>query len=146
MRLGAAALAALAVVAVSCGGVGERMTYPEFQQAASGICLRYHERLAKLGAPTTLPRIARIARGAQRLGADERDALGQLEPPEEAAAAFDRMLKAFARADALLPRLARAAAKGDARTAQTLARRGRSIVRAANVDAEAIGLADCRRL
>jgi hypothetical protein len=151
MRLGfvlailAATLALVAVLLGSCSGESKRLSYPEFQQTASAICLRYHRRLAKLGAPTSLKKIALIARRAYSLGQNERDVLQDMRPPREAADGFSKMLDGFERADALLPELANAATAGDAAPARRLIRQGRTIVREANVYAQRIGLSDCRR-
>ena len=141
----AAVLACAAVLAGSCGDDGARLSYPEFQQRASAICLRYHRRLARLGAPSTLPRIAKVARGAYRLGRSERTQLAQLRPPKDAADRYARMLGGFARADALLPAVWRAADARKVAAAGTLIRRGRAAVVAANRDAVAVGVSDCRR-
>jgi hypothetical protein len=138
--------AALVVVVEGCRGSGDsRLAYPEFQRRATVICLRYRTDLAKLGAPTTMPRIATVAKGAQRLGAVEQKALRRLDAPEDADASFTRMLDRFGKADALLPQLRRAAAKRDAGTAQALAGQGRVLVAAGNKAAAALGLLDCRR-
>jgi hypothetical protein len=151
MRLGivlallAAILALVAVLLGSCGGDPKPLTYPQFQQQASGACLRYHRGLARLGAPTSLARIGRIAHGATRLGERERTELGQIVPPRDAADGFSQMLDGFARADALLPDLRAFARAGDADAAQRLVRQGRAIVAEANLHALAVGLADCRR-
>jgi hypothetical protein len=147
MRLGtlAAVLACAVVLAGSCGGDGGRLSYPEFQQRASAVCLRYHRRLAQLGAPSTLPKIAKVARGAYRLGRSERTQLAQLRPPEEAVDRYARMLDDLARADALLPSVWRAAEAKKIAVARRLIRRGRATVAAADENAVAIGLSDCRR-
>jgi hypothetical protein len=141
----AAVLALLAVLLGSRSPDRARLTYPAFQRAASAACLRYHRGLSRLGAPTSLGRIGTVARGAQRLGAAERGALGRLAPPPEAAPAFARLLAGLGRADALLPALRRAAEAGDAARARVLVRRGRALVARANLDAVAVGLSDCRR-
>jgi hypothetical protein len=138
--------AALVVALESCGGSDEpRLTYPQLQRQAGAICGRYRRGLAKLGAPSSLPRIARVARGAYRLGAAERKALARLHPPADGQDAFDRLLDRFAKADALLPQLWRAAEKQDAGSAQALAGQGRALVATGNKDAVALGLLDCRR-
>jgi hypothetical protein len=151
MRLGtvlallAAILALVAVLLGSCGGDPKPLSYPQFQQQAIGACLRYHRGLARLGRPTTLKRIGRIARAATQLGEAERKELAEIEPPRDAAKGFAQMLDGFERADALLPELASAATAGDATRARRLIRQGRRIVREANVYAQRIGLSDCRR-
>jgi hypothetical protein len=138
--------ASLVVVIQSCGGSDEpRLTYPQLQRQAGAICQRYRRGLAKLGAPTSLPRIATVARGAYRLGAAERKALAQLRPPADGADAYARMLDRFEKADELLPQLWQAAGKKDAGTAQALAGQGRALVATGNKDAVAVGLLDCRR-
>jgi len=140
-------VALLAVVAAlaGCGGGGNAASYPELQRQAAAICLRYHRGLAKLGAPSTLPRLAKVAQGAHRLGAQERAALERLDPPADARESLARMIDGFRRADALLPSVSRAARAKKIATARTIARRGRAIVKRANRDAVALGLADCRR-
>lgn len=147
MRLAmfAAALALVAAPGLSCGGNGGRLSYPELQQKASAICLGYHRALAKLGPPTTLPKLATVARGAYRLGRSEVRRLSQLRPPEDAAAQYARMLEGFRRADALLPPVWRAAEAKRVAAARTLIRRGRAAVAVADRQAVEIGLADCRR-
>ncbi len=151
MRLGiglallAAVLALVAAVLGSCAGAEKRLTYPAFQGTASTICLRYHQRLGKLGAPSSMRRLARIARGVYRLGGAERGALGELRPPREAAHGYAQLLDRLGAADALLPDLWRAAGRGDTDRARALVRRGRAVVAEANVHARAVGLADCRR-
>jgi hypothetical protein len=151
MRLGfvlavlAAMLALVAVLLGSCGGDPKPLTYPQFQQQASGACLRYHRGLTRLGQPTTLKRIGRIARRATLLGEAERKELAEIEPPRDAADGFSQMVDGFERADALLPDLANAATAGDATRARRLIRQGRTIVAEANRHALSVGLADCRR-
>ena len=151
MRLGtvlaviAGALAVVAVVLASCSGDEKRLTYPQFQTAASSICLRYHRGLQKLGSPSSLPRIGRIARGAYRLGRAERSSLEELRPPRDAAKGFSQFLDELGAADALLPDLWRAAEAKDLGRARTLVRQGRAHVAQANVHARGIGISDCRR-
>jgi hypothetical protein len=139
--------AALVVALQSCGADSDepRLTYPQLQRQAGAICGRYRRGLAKLGAPSSLAKIAVVARGAYRLGAAERKALARLHPPADGQDAFDRLLDRFAKADELLPQLWRAAEKGDAGTAQALAGQGRALVATGNKDAVALGLLDCRR-
>lgn len=140
----AVAAACCAASLAACGG-GESLTYPQFQREATGACLRYHRALAKLGAPSTLPRIVRVAHGAYRLGNVERGELEQLPPPHDARTSFKQMLDGFAQADALLPAVWRAAGKGNVAVAKQLVRQGRALVARANRAALAIGLSDCRR-
>jgi len=142
-----ALVAASLVVAIqSCGGSDEpRLTYPQLQRQAGAICQRYRRGLAKLGAPTSLPRVAVVARGAYRLGAAERKALAKLRPPADGADAYSQLLERFEQADELLPKLWRAAERKDAGTAQALAGQGRALVATGNKDAAAVGLLDCRR-
>jgi hypothetical protein len=144
MRPLAALAAVVAVAAPSCGGSGGT-PYPEFQREASAICLRYRHALARLGPPTTLPRIAKVARAASGLGAEERAALDRLDPPADAKDGFARMVEGFRRADALLPPVRRAAEKKQIGATRALIRRGRAIVVRANRDAIAVGLTGCRR-
>jgi hypothetical protein len=150
MRLAmlAALLALLATLAASCGDGGDggdRLSYPRLQQRAGAVCLRYHRALARLGPPTTLPRIAKVARGADSLGRSERRQLAQLQPPKDADDAYARMIEGFRRADALLPSVRRAAAAKQVGVTRKLIRRGRAAVMAANRDAVAIGLSGCLR-
>ena len=137
-----AAVLLVCLVATSCGG---GTSSSGFERRATAVCQRYHERLARLGRPTTMRKIARIARGAARLGAQERKSLQALEPPDDAAAHYSRMIRGFARADALLPAVRRAAAGRDAARTRRLVRRGRTLVAAANVHADWLRLPDCRR-
>jgi hypothetical protein len=140
-----AALALLGVVALTgCGGDADP-GFRAFQNGANAICLRYHHRLARLGAPTTLAKIARVARGAARLGAQERKALRALAAPDDAVGDFEQMLVGFDRADALFPAGRRAAHRKDAARTRALVERGRAHVAAANVHANELGLTDCRR-
>jgi hypothetical protein len=145
IALAAGTLAVVAVVLASCGGGGKRLSYPQFQTAASSICLRYHRGLQKLGSPSSLPRIGRVARGAYRLGRAERSSLDDLRPPSDAGKGFSQFLDEIGAADALLPALWRAAEARDADRARTLVRQGRAHVAQANVHARAIGISDCRR-
>ena len=138
-------LVAIVALAPACGGGSSSADLLAFRKRANAICLGYHHRLARLGAPTTLPRIARVARGAARLGAQERKALRALDAPDAAAAEFGQMLDGFDRADRLLPGVRRSARRKDATRTLKLVKRGRALVAAANVHANALGLTECRR-
>jgi hypothetical protein len=144
MRAALAIVLAAALVP-ACGGKDDRLSYPEFQAQASAICLRYRRSLAKLGPPTTLPRIAKVAHAAAGLGRTERRRLARLRAPADAADGLARMLDGFGEADALLPAVRRAARRRQVGAARKLLHRGRVTVIAANEEAVRIGLSDCRR-
>jgi hypothetical protein len=143
MRYGAAALAAL-VLAAGCGGSGGT-TFPRFQRAANGICVRYAKAVNALPAARTMSGIATAARRAYSLGARERTELRQLRPPGEAQDGFRVLLARLEQADELLPDVRQAASQGNQKQVRSLVGRGRALTAQANAKAVALGLDDCRR-
>jgi len=138
-------LLALGLTAASCGGGGDRLSYPEFQRTANRICATYQQRLGGAGLPDSPASLARVARHAYDLGRREREALQALRPPEQAADRYARLLDRLKRSDELLPGVWRAAAKGKTQRVRTLATAGRKLIEHADEDAHALGLDDCRR-
>ena len=143
MRYGAAALAALALGA-GCGGSGGT-TFPRFQRAANGICIRYAKVVNGLPAAKTMSGIAKSARRTYSLGARERTELQQLAPPTDAQDDFRRLLAKLEQADELLPDVWHAASQGNQKQVRSLLGQGKAVTSQANAKAAALGLDDCRR-
>lgn len=143
MRYGAAALAALALAA-GCGGSGGT-TFPRFQRAANGICIRYARGVNALPAAKTMSGIAKSARRTYSLGTRERTELQQLDPPKDAQGDFRHLLAKLEQADELLPDVWQAASQGNQKQVRSLLGEGKAVARQANAKAGALGLDDCRR-
>lgn len=145
MRHGAAALAALALVAAGCGGGSGNLSFPDFQREANGICIRYARSVNALPDPRTMSGIAGAARRSYALGRRERTLLHDLDAPKAARPDFGRMLGRLEQADELLPEVWQAASQGDQARVRSLVGRAKPIVAQANTSAFALGLDDCRR-
>ena len=145
MRQGAAALAALALAAAGCGGGSGKVSFPDFQREANGICIRYARSVNALPDPRTMSAIAVAARRSYALGRRERAQLQNVEAPPDARTDFGRMLVRLERADELLPQVWQAASQGSQPRVRALVAQAKPLVAQANTSAVALGLDDCRR-
>jgi hypothetical protein len=87
-------LAALVVVA-GCGGGGSRLSRQEYASKADAICAKYNKQTDKLGTPTGLAALARVADQTLAIVDKALAEFRTLEPPENEQAIVDQWLAQF---------------------------------------------------
>jgi hypothetical protein len=120
MRLAALAIFAASLL-VACGGTdgsGERLSEEEFRQQANAICMEYNERIADLGTPTSPADIPGYVERGIPIIEEGLAKLRELDPPEDMADDYDRMLDETEKAIPAARQLSEAAADEDAEAVQ----------------------------
>jgi hypothetical protein len=144
MRVSAALVGVLILLATGCGGDGEaRLSEREFQTQANAICAKYDKQLKAIGSPTSIEEIPDLVDQALVILDKEIDEISALNPPEELQSDFDKMLAATDRTKAAATDLSEAAKAGDQAAVQKALEEGNAASDDADELAANLGLTDC---
>ena len=137
-------LLALAAVA-GCGGGdgGDRLSRAEFVSRADTICRQYEAKLDALGQPTNVEELRSFADKALPIAKDGREALGELNPPEDLEDTYDAWLDQGDEAIEIVERLRDAADDGDQAEIQRIAQKAERVDAESNRLAEQLGFEQC---
>jgi hypothetical protein len=132
-------------LAVGCGGGddGERLSQAEFVAQADAICQEYEAKLDALGQPQNEDELAEFADKAIPIAKDGRDALGELNPPENQQENYDAWLEQGDRAIEIVEDLRDAAEEGDQAEIQRIAQEADQADQESNRLAEELGFDEC---
>ena len=145
MRLAALAAFSAAVLA-ACGGgdgSGERLSEEEFREQANAICADYNEQIADLGTPTSPADIPDYVERGIPIIEEGIAKLRELNPPEELADDYDRMLDETEKAIPAARQLSEAAADQDAEAVQEAISLGQEADAESDRVARELGLDEC---
>jgi hypothetical protein len=145
MRLAALATLSAAVLA-ACGGgdgSGERLSEEEFREQANAICTDYNEQIAGLGSPTSPEDIPDYVERGIPIIEEGIAELRELNPPEEMADDFDKMLDETEKAIPAARQLSEAAADQDAEAVQEAISLGQEADAESDRIARELGLDEC---
>jgi hypothetical protein len=129
----------LVCLAAGCGGGGKE----KFQQQANAICKRYDAKVTALGAPSSPADIPQYVEKAIPIIQQGLVELRALEPPQELASDYNRMLDETAKAIPAARDLGDAAAKNDAAAVQKALNEGSAANKNADRLATKLGLPEC---
>lgn len=137
-------LAAVAAVLVGCGGGGgsDRLSADEFRQQANAVCDKYDAKITAL-APSSGADVASSVEKVIPLIEQGLAELRALNPPEELADDYDRMLDETAKAIPAARKLADAAANQDTAAMQEALQEGRRASDESDRIATELGLTQC---
>jgi hypothetical protein len=134
-----------AVTVAACGGGGgsDSLSVDEFRQRANAICERYDAKIAAIGSPSSPDEIPEFVDKGIPLIQQGLAELRALNPPEEFAEDYDRMLDLTAQAIPAARDLADAAAKQDAEAVQAALQAGETADEKSDQVATELGLDRC---
>jgi hypothetical protein len=135
------ALVVLVCLAPGCGGGGGGKE--KFQKQANAICKRYDAKITALGAPSSPADIPQYIGKAIPIIQQGLVELRALEPPQELASDYNRMLDETAKAIPAARDLGDAAAKNDAAAVQKALNEGSAANKNADRLATKLGLPEC---
>lgn len=148
MRLGRSSgrgtriLAAAAAFALG-GACGGGLSKDEFAARAGELCARANERFRNVEVPSSADGLRSLLDEAEEVMNGLVRDLRALEPPAAGSELVEDMIDGFERAGELLPRLARAAASGDAAAIQSAAPELVGATADANRAAAEYGIEEC---
>lgn len=143
MRVAAcAAPVVVAVLLAGCGG-DDRLSQADFQQRANAICEKYDKKIAALGSPSSPADIPAFVEKGIPLIEQGLAELRALNPPEDVAEEYDRMLDETEKAIPAARKLSDAAAKSDAEAVQKALQEGERADEASDRIATKLGLDRC---
>jgi hypothetical protein len=129
----------LVCLTAGCGGGGKE----DFQKQANAICKRYDAKIKALGTPSSPADIPKFVDSAIPIIQQGVAELRALEPPQELAGDYDRMLDETEKAIPAARHLADAASKNDAAGVQQALEEGNAANQNSDRLATKIGLAEC---
>jgi hypothetical protein len=135
----ASALAALLLLA-GCGGDS---AHDAFVEDANAVCAENREQVDALASPQSSQQLVRYVDELTRLARAQVRGLRALEPPDDDAAEFERMLVRMEATLQLYPDLREAVETGQQAAVQSVLQRANSSNEEAARSAEAIGLDEC---
>jgi hypothetical protein len=139
VRRGVGLALVLACFAAGCGGGGNG----DFKAQAKAICKRYNAKITALGTPSSPADIPQYVEKAVPLIQQGVAELRALEPPQELAADYNRMLDETEKAIPAARALGQAAAKSDAAGVQKALKEGNAANQNSDRLATKIGLTEC---
>jgi hypothetical protein len=145
MRPAGLALAALVLVAASCGGGGGRLSKADYAKKADAICAKYNQKINALGTPKSLADIGPFADKALALERKGNQELRDLEPPKDEEKTAGRWTALNDSVAGAVADLSAAAKKNDRAAIQAALRRGQAANKQANVLAKQLGAKVCGR-
>jgi hypothetical protein len=150
MRARVLAAAALAVVSIAagCGGGGENgggdlLTSEEFVQQADGLCADANQQIGALSEPQNVQELATYAAEALSISEQTLDALGELSPPEDLQAQYDRALELLDEQNAIGRQIVDAAEEGDTARIEELSAQAEALEAETDQIAVDLGLQTC---
>jgi ABC-type glycerol-3-phosphate transport system substrate-binding protein len=145
MRLAILATLSAAVLA-ACGGgdaSSERLSEEEFREQANAICTDYNEQIADLGSPASPEDIPDYVERGIPIIEEGIAKLRELNPPEELADDYDRMLDETEKTIPVARQLSEAAADEDAEAVQEAISLGQEADAESDRIAREMGLESC---
>jgi ABC-type glycerol-3-phosphate transport system substrate-binding protein len=145
MRLAILATLSAAVLA-ACGGgdaSSERLSEEEFREQANAICTDYNEQIADLGSPTSPEDIPDYVERGIPIIQEGIAKLRELNPPEDMADDYDRMLDETEKTIPVARQLSEAAADEDAEAVQEAISLGQEADAESDRIARELGLESC---
>jgi ABC-type glycerol-3-phosphate transport system substrate-binding protein len=145
MRLAILATLSAAVLA-ACGGgdaSSERLSEEDFREQANAICTDYNEQIADLGSPASPEDIPDYVERGIPIIEEGIAKLRELNPPEELADDYDRMLDETEKTIPVARQLSEAAADEDAEAVQEAISLGQEADAESDRIAREMGLESC---
>ena len=145
MRLAILATLSAAVLA-ACGGgdaSSERLSEEEFREQANAICTDYNEQIVDLGSPASPEDIPDFVERGIPIIEEGIAKLRELNPPEELADDYDRMLDETEKTIPVARQLSKAAADEDAEAVQEAISLGQEADAESDRIAREMGLESC---
>jgi hypothetical protein len=141
----AGTLAVLCGVAAlaGCGGGGDPLTKEQLATQADAICAKYEKRIDALAEPQSLEEVETLAEEAKPIVEEGVDELDQLQPPEELEEEYERWIEVNHDSVEAIDELRDAAASGDEKRVQQVAKDAARKEREADALARQIGLDEC---
>jgi hypothetical protein len=135
------------LLAAGCGGGGgsdARLSKPEFQSQANGICAKYQKQLDALKTPTNLDEIPALVDQALAILNKEVAEISALNPPEELQSQFDQMIAESNKTKKAADDLSAAAKASDQAAVQKALDEGNAASDRADKIAGELGLDSCK--
>jgi hypothetical protein len=111
----------LALLAAGCGGGGgDRLSREQLVAKADAICKDYNAKFNALGQPNSMDELGSFADKALPIAQEGRTKLGELKPPEDLQATYDKWLAEGDKAVDAIKRLRTAAEKNDAAAVRSI--------------------------
>jgi hypothetical protein len=139
-RSSAASAVALLALAAGCGGDS---AHDSFVEDANAVCTENREQVDALASPQSTQQLVRYVDELTELARAQVRGLRALEPPEDDAAEFERMLERMEATLQLYPDLREAVETGQQAAVESVLARANSSNEDAARSAEAIGLDAC---
>lgn len=127
----------------ACGGGSDRLTREELISRAEAICTKYEQKLAALAEPKSIADVETLAEQAKPIVEDGVEELGDLEPPKELEADYDRWIALNRDSVKSIDDLKEAAAAGDEAGVQNILQKTNAREQEADEVARNIGLDQC---
>lgn len=135
-------IGALAATLAGCGGGGDRLSKEEFVRQ-NETCQEFERKITALGEPENLGAVEGFADESAEIARDGREKLRDLEPPEDLAESYDRLVETLDEAILAIERIGEAAADGDESEVQRIAEESEQKDADSDRIARELGLDDC---